>query len=82
MGLFIFTQPGDQLPFGSVVNGTYLKPVGMSLPMSGQISYKAVALLDPDAPTGSWKLLSVAMKRTVTEPCLVLAQKVSNDAPA
>jgi len=82
IGLFIFTKPGDQLPFGSIVDGAYLKPVGMSLPMSGQISYKAVALLDPDAPTGSWKLLSVAMKRTVTEPCLVLAQKVSINPPA
>ena len=47
----------------------------MSLPNSGQISYKSVATTN--ALTGTWKLLSVAMKRTATEPCLVLAQKIS-----
>lgn len=75
MGLFLYTEAGEQKSYGETIDGAYLKPVGMSLPNSGQISYKSVAL---EAPlTGSWKLLSVAMKRTATEPCLVLAQKVS-----
>lgn len=77
MGLFLYADTTDagQKSYGELIDGAHLKPVGMSLPNSGQISYKSVAL---EAPlTGSWKLLSVAMKRTATEPCLVLAQKVS-----
>ena len=75
MGLFLYTEAGDQKSYGELIDGSFLKPVGMSLPNSGQISYKSVALEDP--LSGSWKLLSVAMKRTATDPCLVLAQKVS-----
>lgn len=87
IGLFMFTQVdsstgiGEQLGIGSTISGQYLKPVGMSLPMSGQISYKSVAYVNPSTGnglTGSWKLLSVAFKRTATEPCLVLAQKISD----
>ena len=87
MGLFIYTESasGAELGYGAVVAGSYLKPVGMSLPMSGQISYKAVTIIDPNTGSnqlsGSWKLLSVAVKRTVTEPCLVLAIKVSDNEP-
>jgi len=76
IGLFLYTEVGNQKSYGEFVNGAYLKPVGMSLPISGQISYKAVAT--NEALSGKWKLLSVAMKRTATEPCLVLAQKVDN----
>lgn len=75
IGLFMYTEVGAQKSYGDYVNGAYLKPVGMSLPMSGQITYKAVATTN--ALSGKWKLLSVAMKRTATEPCLVLAQKVA-----
>lgn len=78
VGLFIYTEAGNEKAYGEVVNGTYLKAVGMSLPMSGQISYKA----STTAMSGSWKLMSVAMKRTATEPCLVLAQKISDAAPS
>jgi len=74
IGLFIYSEVGAEKAYGQTVSGTYLKPVGISLPMSGQISYKSVA----PAMTGTWKLLSVAVKRTATEPCLVLAQKISN----
>lgn len=77
IGLFIYTETGAEKTFGDTVDGQYLKPVGMSLPMSGQISYKAVAA-NP-ALSGTWKLLSVAFKRTATEPCLVLAQKISSN---
>lgn len=76
MGLFLYTEVGNQKSYGEFVNGAYLKPVGMSLPISGQISYKAVAT--NEALSGKWKLLSVAMRRTATEPCLVLAQKVAD----
>lgn len=74
IGLFLYTEVGAQKSYGEFVNGIYLKPVGMSLPISGQITYKSVATTN--ALSGKWKLLSVAMKRTATEPCLVLAQKV------
>ena len=80
IGLFIYTEIdsstgiGAQKLYGEFVNGAYLKPAGISLPTSGQISYKSVQA--STTLSGKWKLLSVAMKRTATEPCLVMAQKV------
>ena len=82
IGLFIYTEIdsstgiGAQKLYGEFVNGAYLKPAGISLPTSGQISYKSVQA--STALSGKWKLLSVAMKRTATEPCLVMAQKVDS----
>ena len=82
IGLFLYTEVdsstgiGVEKAYGTTVSGAHLKPVGMSLPLSGQISYKAVATASP--LTGTWTLLSVAVRRTSTEPCLVLAQKTSN----
>lgn len=81
VGLFLYTEfdsstgIGVEKAIGDQINGAYLKPVGMSLPSSGQISYKAV---NTTTLSGTWKLLSVALKRTSSEPCLVLAQKISN----
>lgn len=74
IGLFIYSEIGDELPIGSTVDGGYLKPAGISLPMSGQITYKSSSSV---TLTGTWKLLSLAVKRTATEPCLVMAQKIS-----
>lgn len=74
IGLFVYNEVGAEKAIGATVSGSYLKPVGLSLPMSGQISYKAVA----PAMSGTWKLLSAAFKRTATEPCLVMAQKISD----
>ena len=80
IGLFIYTEIdsstgiGAQKLYGEFVNGAYLKPAGISLPTSGQISYKSVQA--STTLSGKWRLLSVAMKRTATEPCLVMAQKV------
>lgn len=78
VGLFIYTEAGDQKSYGSVVNGIYLKAVGMSLPYNGEITYSASSSTE----SGSWKLLSVALKRTATSPCLVLAVKTSTSAPS
>ena len=81
VGLFLYTEfdsstgIGVEKAIGDQINGAYLKPIGMSLPSSGQISYKAVYTT---TLSGTWKLLSVALKRTSSEPCLVLAQKISN----
>lgn len=81
LGLFLYTEfdsstgIGVEKAIGDQINGAYLKPVGMSLPSSGQISYKAV---NTTTLSGTWKLLSVALKRTSSEPCLVLAQKISD----
>lgn len=76
IGLFIYTEPGAEKSHGDTVNGQYLRAVGMTLPLSGQISYKSAAFAVP--LTGTWKLLSLALKRTSTDHCLVLAQKISN----
>lgn len=78
IGLFIYTNPGNQLSYGSTVNGSHLYPVGMSLPYTGEIEYKIAG----SQQSGSWKLLSAAFKRTAQSPCLVLAVKVSATAPS
>ncbi len=74
IGLFIYSEVGVEKGYGDTVDGQFLKAAAISLPMSGQISYKAVGL----PMSGTWTLLSGAFKRTTaTEPCLVLAQKIS-----
>lgn len=77
IGLFLYNEIGEAKQIGSEVAGTYLQPVGMSLSYSGQILYTAQELETP--LTGMWKLMSFAMIRTVDTPCLVLAQKISDD---
>ena len=79
IGLFVYSEVGNELSYGDEIDGQYLKAVGMSLPMSGQISYKSAALIP--ACSGTWKLLSLAVRRTAAEPCLVMAQKVHNTYP-
>lgn len=88
IGLFIYTEhdasavsgtSGAEKSYGSEINGAYLKAVGMSLPTSGQISYRSAALVP--ALSGTWKLLSLAVQRSATEPCLVMAQKIHNEYP-
>ena len=74
LGLFLYTEVGAEKNIGDTVSGQYLKPVGMSLPISGMITYRSVSTA---SLTGTWKLLSVALRRTSTESCLVLAQKIS-----
>ncbi len=80
IGLFIYSISTSgyevEKPYGSDVNGVNLKPVAMSLSMSGQISYKSVN--SSPSMSGTWRLLSAAMRVTATEPCLVLAQKISD----
>ena len=76
MGLFMYTESGNQKLYGETVNGIYLTPVALSLPASGEISYTSVA--NQTALSGAWKLLSVAFKRTANSPCLVMAVKVSD----
>lgn len=72
IGLFLYTGPAFELNIGTTVDGSSLTPVAMSLPLSGEIAYKAVG----EARTGSWKLLSAAYNSTTSEPCLVMAMKV------
>jgi len=87
IGLFIYTEhdasgagtSGAEKTYGNMINGAYLKAVGMSLPTSGQISYRSAALVP--ALSGTWKLLSLAVQRSATEPCLVMAQKIHNTYP-
>ena len=75
IGLFLYTGPDDELDIGHWVNGASLMPVAMSLPLSGEIAYKAVG----EARTGGWTLLSAAYKSADSAPCLVMAMKTSTD---
>jgi hypothetical protein len=72
IGLFLYTGPDYELEMGREIDGSSLTPVAMSLPLSGEIAYKAVG----EARTGTWKLLSAAYKSDESEPCLVMAMKV------
>lgn len=72
IGLFLYTGPDYELAMGREVEGSSLTPVAMSLPLSGEIAYKAVG----EARTGTWRLLSAAYKSDESEPCLVMAMKV------
>lgn len=73
IGLFMYSETGDEKPIGTKISGVYLTPVGMSLPFSGEIQYKMAG----NAQSGTFTLMSVAFKRTALSPCLVLAQKTS-----
>ena len=75
IGLFMYSEVGDEKSIGSSVSGSYLTPVGMSLPFSGEIQYK----MSGSAQSGTFRIMSVAFKRTSLSPCLVLAQKISED---
>lgn len=72
IGLFLYTGPETELDMGYTIEGSSLTPVAMSLPLSGEIAYKAVG----EARTGTWKLLSAAYKSDESAPCLVMAMKV------
>lgn len=77
IGLFVYTEVGVEKGIGQTIDGSYLKPVGMSLPISGQISYKSATPV-PAYTNTTWRLMSLAMKRTsASDPCLVLAQRIS-----
>ena len=77
IGLFVYTEVGVEKGIGETIDGSYLKPVGMSLPISGQISYKSATPV-PAYTNTRWRLMSLAMKRTsASDPCLVLAQRIS-----
>lgn len=75
IGLFLYTGPANELGLGTTVDGTSLTPVAMSLPLSGEIAYKAVG----EARTGAWTLLSAAYKADESAPCLVMAMKTGTD---
>lgn len=75
IGLFLYTGPKNELGIGYTVDGSKLTPVAMSLPLSGEIAYKAVG----EARTGGWTLLSAAYKSDDSAPCLVMAMKTSED---
>lgn len=72
MGLFQYSEVGELKPYGSEVDGRYLKPISINTPLSGSLSYTKY---DVDL-TGTWKLLSVASARIETTPCIVMAVKI------
>lgn len=82
IGLFMLVATGTaaddaEKAIGATVDGTYLYPVGMTLSNSGQISYKKSSTPAASSAGTEWTLMSLAMKRTATEPCLVLAMRTA-----
>lgn len=76
MGMFLYSEEGEGLGIGSIVDGKYLNPVSISLPLNGFVTYSPLA----ESMSGSWKLLSYAKERTPLSPVMVFALKVSKDS--
>ena len=74
IGLFMYVGTGTP-SMGSNVIGDSLKPVGITLPITGQIAYTAS---DSLTLSGVWRLMNNAMGVNSDDRCLVLAQKISN----
>ena len=76
MGLFAFTSDSiNSIHYGTIVNASQLQPISMNFPNSGEFNYTKVLTETPI--TGRWRLLSAIAKSSDTEPCIVLAIKVS-----
>lgn len=75
IGLFYYTEAGDAKPYGSEIDGRYLRPVSINFPNDGNLNVTKY----PDVLSGTWKLMSTASKRTSISPCIVMAIKVSSD---
>lgn len=77
-GLFFFTnRTNTTIEYGTIVDGSLLKPVCISVPLSGEITYTITA----NQASGSWKLLTTVPKSLNNIQCLVLAAKLSEDEP-
>lgn len=75
VGLFYYNEPGDLKSYGSEILGTYLIPISLNLSNDGNFKVAKYS----EVLTGNWKLMTVARHRTDTDPCIVMAVKVSDD---
>lgn len=72
IGVFVYTETGNSKSIGDTVSGTYLKPVAITLSITGNLSF---TIDDSVSLSGNWKLLSSAFQRTANEKSVVLAVK-------
>lgn len=76
IGVFLYTEPGNVKPYGSIISGAFLRHVSIAIPESGELN---ITKYDTYM-TGKWKLLCVAKPRTEITPCIVLAVKIEDDS--
>lgn len=76
VALFLFTRDAENVRYGTLVNSNFLKPVSVNMPASGELQYSIKTL---ESITGTWRLLTPVRTSSLTNPCVVLATKVSND---
>lgn len=76
-GLFTYYNPvGTPKAYGSIVSASYLKPVCIKFPSTGEIECKQ---MNTEPLTGSWRLLSAVPATSLSEPCVVFAMRISNE---
>lgn len=74
-GLFLYYSPlGQFTPYGTLVNGSLLVPISISMPLSGDMSCQRHTI----TLTGTWKILTEVAETSSTKPCIVFATKVSD----
>lgn len=72
IGLFAYIAEGELKQYGSIINGSDLCAISIAYDESGRFTVtKSYTYM-----TGTWKLMTVAKKRTAIEPCVVLAVKI------
>lgn len=77
VALFLFMRNAENVQYGALTNGVYLKPVSVNLPTSGELHYTTST--PNNAVTGTWRILTPVKRSSVSDPCVILATKVSND---
>ena len=76
VGMFQYSEIGDNKSYGSKVNGKYLHPLSINLSDSGEMSYSSYNEIKL---TGTWKLLNSAKNRSDGNSSVVIAVKVNED---
>lgn len=78
IGLFsYYSETGEPTKYGTLVNGDILRPVCITFPDSGDVSYTKHTI----KLTGTWKLLTETSNSSPIKPCIVVATKISEQAP-
>ncbi len=74
VGLFLYIGSETRISYGSIVDGSNLKPACLSFPVSGELS---VSKAENYTLTGSWKILSEVSHTTNLNDIIVFASKIS-----
>lgn len=77
ISMFMYTGTKHDLPYGSIVDASVLKPINLNFPDSGSLSchkdYDTVI-------SGKWRLLTAVPALPASNACIVLARKVPSGA--